>query len=209
MAKVDLYNLEGKKSSSIELNDAVFGIKPKIALIHQVYLALTANAREPWAHSKDRSDVRGGGKKPWRQKGTGRARHGSIRSPIWRGGGVTFGPVKERNYKQKINKKMNAQAVRMCLSDKVADSKFIVLEDIASDGKTKKMAELRSALPGFGKTTIILTAKKDDMLKRATLNIPKVDLQRAIDVNVVDLLHHQYVITTKAGVEVIEKRLVK
>jgi large subunit ribosomal protein L4 len=209
MPKADLYNQEGKKSGSVELGDAIFGVKSKISVIHQVYVALMANAREPWAHTKDRSDVRGGGRKPWRQKGTGRARHGSIRSPIWRGGGVTFGPLKGRNYKQKINKKMNRQAVRMCLSDKVLEQKFIVLEDLTSDGKTKTMAKLRASLPGLGKTTLWLLPKKNDMLKRATRNIKKLDLQMASDVNVVDLLHHQYIFATKATVEVLEKRLKK
>ena len=99
--KLDLYNQAGQKSGSMELSDLVFGVKSKMAVIHQVYVALLANLREPWAHTKDKGDVRGGGKKPWKQKGTGRARHGSIRSPIWRGGGVTFGPLKIRNYKQK------------------------------------------------------------------------------------------------------------
>jgi len=209
MAKVIVYNIEGKEGESVDLNDGVFGVKSKMAVIHQVYNALMANAREPWAHSKDKSEVSGGGKKPWKQKGTGRARHGSIRSPIWRGGGVTFGPLKERNYKQKINKKMNRQAVRMCLSDKVKEKKFAVLDNLTSDGKTKAMAELRLKLPGLGKTALWLLPKKDDMLKRSTGNLEKLDLQLASDVNVVDLLHHQYIFATKEAVEVLEKRLLK
>lgn len=209
MAKVALYNIKGKEEGQIDLNDAVFGVKSKMAVIHQVYNAIMANAREPWAHTKNRGEVRGGGRKPWKQKGTGRARHGSIRSPIWKGGGVTFGPLKYRNYKQKVNQKMNKLAVRMCLSDKVLDKKFVVLEDLKSDGKTKLMAELRNAMPGAQKTMLWLLPKSDEMVKRATRNIPKLDLQLASDVNVVDLLHHQYVIATKDAALILEKRLAK
>ena len=209
MAKVAVYNNLAKETGSMELNDTVFGIKSKMPVIHQVYVALMANLREPWAHTKNRGEVRGGGKKPWKQKGTGRARHGSIRSPIWRGGGITFGPRNVRNYKQKINEKMNKQAVRMCLSDKVVENKFIVLEDLTSDGKTKVMAQLREALPGSKKTALWLVPKKDDMVKRATRNLEKLDLKLASDVNVVDLLHHQYIVVTKAAVNVLEKRLAK
>src|SRR3989338_5705358 len=139
MPKAVLYNVQGEKTGDMELNDAVFGVKPKKSVVHQVYTALLANAREPWAHTKDKGDVRGGGKKPWRQKGTGRARHGSIRSPIWRGGGITFGPLNVRNYTKKVNKKMSQVAVRMCLTDKVNDARFIVLEALTPSGKTKEM----------------------------------------------------------------------
>lgn len=205
--KTDLYNKEGKKSGSVELSDVVFGVKSKMALIHQVYVAILANAREPWAHSKDRGDVRGGGKKPWKQKGTGRARHGSIRSPIWRGGGVTFGPLKIRNYKQKINKKMNQAAVRMCLSDKAIENKLVILEDLPKKGKTREAVELRKLLPGTQKTTLWLTAVKDDMLKRALSNVQKSDVKLAMEVNVVDLLHHQYVIASVDAAKVLEKKL--
>jgi len=209
MAKVAIYNDRGKENGSLELDDNIFGLKSKMAVIHQVYLALMANAREPWAHAIDKSEVSGGGKKPWKQKGTGRARHGSIRSPIWRGGGATFGPLNTRNYKQKINKKTKKTAVKMCLSDKVQTSKFIVLENLVVDGKTKAMATLRAALPGLGKTTLLLASKNDEALKRAVNNIPKLDIQTASDVNVIDLLHHQYIITTKDGVKELENRLVK
>jgi large subunit ribosomal protein L4 len=210
MAKVALYNNQGKESGSLDLNDDVFGVKSKMAVIHQVYNALMSNLREPWAHSKNKGEVRGGGKKPWRQKGTGRARHGSIRSPIWRGGGVTFGPLNTRNYKQKINKKMNKQAVRMCLSDKILESKFFAIEDLINeDGKTKSMAKLRLALPGSGRTTLLLVSKQDEMLKRSTRNLPKFNLQLASDVNVVDLLHNQYVFATKSAIEALENRLKK
>ncbi len=207
MAKIPLYNQEGKTVGDIELQDNVFAVSPVAALIHQAYNALLANLREPWAHTKDRSEVRGGGKKPWKQKGTGRARHGSIRSPIWSGGGITFGPLKERSYAQRINKKMKRQAVKMCLSDKVTDQKFIVVDSITTTGKTKELAALRMALPGNGKKTILLVGKKDHSIERAIRNIPYFDIQHAIDVNVVDFLHHQYVIATKDAIDVLQKRL--
>lgn len=207
MPKVSLYNQSGKSTEEIQLNDAVFGVKSKDDVVHQVYVALQANARQPWADTKDKGEVRGGGRKPWKQKGTGRARHGSIRSPLWTGGGVTFGPLKIRNFKQKINKKTNRLAVRMCLSSKVNEEKFIVLDELKSDGKTKNFIKLREKLPGFKKTTLILLDKKDDMLMRATGNIQKLDVKSAKDVSVVDLLHHQYIILDKKGVSILEKRL--
>lgn len=209
MAKVGVYNLNGEKTKDININDEVFGIKPKKDLIHQIYVALRANVRQPWAHTKDRSDVRGGGKKPWKQKGTGRARHGSIRSPLWSGGGVTFGPLSERNYKQKINKKMNAKAVKMCLSDKVASDKMFVLESTDFQGKTKNIDILCNALPTKGKTTLFVTDKNDDALLLAVRNIKKFDIVRAQDLNVVDLLDHTYVLGSEAALDVLVERLKK
>jgi len=209
MAKIKLYNSAGKETTDLELDKSVFGVEIKSSVVHQVYNAIMANARQAWAHSKDKSEIRGGGRKPWKQKGTGRARHGSIRSPLWVGGGVTFGPLKTRNYKQKINQKMNQAAVRMCLTDKVKEKKLVVLEELVGDGKVKTMADLRKTLPGFGRTTLLLAEKNDEKLNLATRNIIKLDMQRAIDVNVVDLLHHQYIITTKKGIEILTKRLGK
>jgi len=207
--KMPLYNLEGEKTKDLEVSDSVFDVKPKQEVVHQVFVALCANARQPWAHSKDRGDVRGGGKKPWRQKGTGRARHGSSRSPIWSGGGVTFGPLKNRNYKQKINKKMNTQAVRMCLSDKVADQRIVAIEKFEFAGKTKTFARLYAKLPCANKSTIILSERADETLDRVTRNVPKIDIVRAQDISVVDLLNHQYIVATPESIKSLEKRLTK
>lgn len=207
MSKIATYNMTGKKAGEVELNKAVFAVAPKQSVVHQVYVALTANQRQPWAHTKDRSDVRGGGRKPWRQKGTGRARHGSNRSPIWAGGGVTFGPLKSRNFGQKINKKMNRKAVRMCLSDKVTEEKLFIVDGLASDGKTKQLATLRDALSTNGKSTLVVTAAKDENMLKAAENIDKLDVARAEDINVVDLLHHQFVVTSPEAVKVLEERL--
>lgn len=209
MAKVKLYNQDAKETGELELDDIVFGIKVKDKVVFQVYNAMMANAREPWAHTKDKGEVRGGGRKPWKQKGTGRARHGSNRSPLWVGGGVTFGPLNVRNYKQKIQKKMNQLVVRMCLSARVEEGALIVLEDLNVSGKTKQMADLRKALPGSGKTTLLLAEKVDEKLNLSTRNIVRLDMQQAKDVNVVDLMHHQYIITTKKGIKLLEKRLAK
>lgn len=204
---IAVYNNTGKQVSTREVSDAIFAVPSKSALVHQVYHGILANAREAWAHTKDRSDVRGGGRKPWKQKGTGRARHGSNRSPIWSGGGVTFGPLNVRNYTQKINKKMKRLAVRMCLSSKVSNEQFLLLDALSLSGKTKEMATLRAALPGQGKTTLLLVDECTEAVKRATANIPKLDVKKADDVNVVDLLHHQYVIANPESIDVLEKRL--
>lgn len=209
MPKVKVYNQEGKENGSLELNDAIFGVTPKLSVVHQVYHAILANARQPWADTKDRGEVRGGGIKPWKQRGTGRARHGSIRSPLWVGGGVTFGPLTVRTYKQKINKKMNALAVKMCLSDKVADEKIIIVDELTFDGKVKPVSALRNKLPGAGKTTVLLANEVDEKLNLSTRNIKNLDMQQVKDVNVVDLLNHQYVIITKKGIDILEKRLAK
>ncbi len=207
MAKVTVYNKEGKSTGDIDFNDAVFAVKPNHNLVHQVYIALEANTREPWAHVKDRSEVRGGGKKPWKQKGTGRARHGSIRSPIWTGGGVTFGPLNTRNFKKKVNRKSSREAVKMCLTDKILEEKLFIVDDLNCSGKTAEMAKIRIALPGSGKSTLILSEINNEALLLATRNIQRVDVQRAQDVNVADLLHHQYIIATKESMKVLEDRL--
>lgn len=207
MATVPVYNTEGKEAGTIELADAVFGVKPKPSVVHQVYTALEANLREPWAHVKMRGEVRGGGRKPWRQKGTGRARHGSTRSPIWKGGGITFGPRNVRNYTKRLNKKMKRAALRMCFSDKLANDRLLVLESLPEDGKTKTFAALRRALPGDGKSTLVLQNGASENVGLSMRNIPRVHLQQVVDVNVADMLHHQYIVTTKDSIKQLEKRL--
>jgi large subunit ribosomal protein L4 len=207
MTQVNVYNAEGKTSKTLELNEAVFAVPLKTSLIHQVYQALRANLRSPWADTKDKGEVRGGGKKPWKQKGTGRARHGSIRSPIWKGGGVTFGPLSVRTYKQKINKKMNQNALVMSLSEKLRSDEFVVLEDLTSTGKTREMAALRKALPGVGKTTLFLLPSMKSEIVQSIKNLPNCEIKQAVDVNVMDLLHHKYIIASIESVHILEKRL--
>src|SRR3989339_2000180 len=118
MAKVKVYNQAGESKEEMELKDAIFSVPVKPAVVYQVFQALLANIREPWAHTKNKGEVRGGGKKPWKQKGTGRARHGSIRSPLWVGGGITFGPTSARNFSVKVNKKLKKKVLAMVLSAK-------------------------------------------------------------------------------------------
>jgi len=208
-SKVKVYNQEGKEVKDLNLNEAVFAIKPKKSVLHQVFNAMLANTREPWADTKNKGEVSGGGKKPWKQKGTGRARHGSIRSPLWKGGGVTFGPLTSRNYKQKINQKMRAVATKMCLSDKALTEHLLVVESLPTDGKSKTLSALRKVLAGNGKSTIILTPGMDKNIIKAVSNLSRIKVQVAKDVNVVDLLNNLFVITTPEGVAVLEKRLTK
>ncbi|HYE60084.1 MAG TPA: 50S ribosomal protein L4 [Candidatus Kapabacteria bacterium] len=207
MANAPLYNQNGEKIDVMNLSDVVFGIEPNVNAIHQVYVAERANAREPWADTKNRGEVRGGGRKPWQQKGTGRARHGSIRSPIWKGGGITFGPLSVRSYKQKVNKKMSAVAVKMCLADKAKSDGLFVVDALPTSGKTKDIVAICKNIPGGDRPTIVLVGNTvDAMVKRATNNLGNVVLRRAQDVTVVDLLHAYRVIATKDSIAALEKR---
>lgn len=198
--------MQGKESGEMELSDAVFGVKIKPELVHSVFVAQTNNQREPWADSKSKGEVSGGGKKPWPQKGTGRARHGSIRSPLWKGGGVTFGPKSDRTYKTKINKKVRQSAIKMCLTDKAQGGALYVLENFTFENpKTKLFDSLLKSLPLKQKTFLILTPGKDATVIRMTNNLPKVETLRAEDVNVMGLLNKQAVITSKDGVKKMEE----
>jgi len=145
--KAKIYNQQAEVVEEMELNPKIFDVPTNSALIHQALVAQMANMRQVLAHTKGRGEVRGGGRKPWRQKGTGRARHGSIRSPIWRGGGVTFGPTKDRNFKKDINKKMKRKALLMALSDKASNKKLVILDKLAiGEFKTKKFDNIILAL---------------------------------------------------------------
>lgn len=203
--KTKVYNLLGKETGEMELSDKVFGIKIKPTLVHEVFIAQISNQREPWADTKGRGDVSGGGKKPWPQKGTGRARHGSTRSPIWKGGGVTFGPKSERNYKIKINNKTRRLAIKMCFSDKAQSGAIYIVENFNFEQpKTKIFSELMKKLPLKEKTFLVLTAGKDAKVMRMTENLKKVETIRAEDTNVMNLMNRQAVITSKDGIKKIE-----
>jgi len=208
--KTKVYNLLGKETGDIDLKDEVFAVEIKPEVVHQVFISLSNNQRQPWAHSKDKSEVRGGGKKPWKQKGTGRARHGSIRSPLWVGGGVTFGPLNLRNYKDKINKKMKKAAIKMCLSDKVTNEAFWVIDNFDfSEQKTKLFDKFLKDLPAKNKKYIVLTDGKDNKVLKMTNNLQQIKTVRAEDVNLMDLLNNQGVIITKEGVNKLEENLSK
>ncbi len=204
--KLKVYNLNGKSAGAMEVSDAVFNVAVKPEVVHTVFVQQTNNQREPWADTKTKGEVRGGGKKPWAQKGTGRARHGSIRSPIWKGGGVTFGPLSTRNYKTKINKKIRRLAVKMCLTDKAQNEAFLIIEDFNfAEPKTRLFVAFLKELPIKTKTILVLTAGKDINIIRMTKNLPKVETMRAEDVNVMELLKNSAVVASKDAVKKIEE----
>jgi large subunit ribosomal protein L4 len=214
--EVQMYNQSGEPINKTELPDKIFGLKLKPDLMHQVLTAMDANSRQVLAHTKGRGEVRGGGKKPWRQKGTGRARHASIRSPIWKGGGVAFGPTKERNFKKKINKKMKRQALFMSQSSKIADKQFLMLDDFRLENpKTKEafnsLKTLSSVLEGyrFGKkmqdSVLIILSKRNENVLKAVGNLPFASVSTANDLNIRKILENKYLILTKDAVGVIEK----
>jgi large subunit ribosomal protein L4 len=206
MASVTLYTIDGSKKGELSLDESLFGVKVNAALVHEAVVAQTANARAAIAHTKTRAHVAGTGKKPWKQKGTGRARHGSRRSPIWIGGGITFGPSNARNFGVKMNKKARRKALAMVLSDKVSNENLIGLDSLTlSEGKTKELQTALEKLPLTGKKTLIVTIPENKMVARAAQNIENVNTVPANALNVVDLLRNQNVIMTEAAVEMVSK----
>ncbi|MEA3249189.1 MAG: 50S ribosomal protein L4 [Patescibacteria group bacterium] len=207
MPKIKIYNSNGKVVGDKKLRDDIFGVSVNPELVHEVVVGVMASARKPFAHSKTRGEVRGGGKKPWKQKGTGRARHGSRRSPIWVGGGITFGPRKIRDYSKKINRKVRQHVMAMTLSDKVADEKLLLVESYGvGEGKTKEFVGLMSKLPSRGKKIAVVTRETDGMLRRSTGNIQGVTLRNAGDLSLMDVLRAEYVLMTPEAVDRIEER---
>jgi len=203
--KVKVYNLKGQNAGEIELKDEVFGVKIKPEVVHQVFVQMTNNQRESWADTKDRGDVSGGGKKPWKQKGTGRARHGSIRSPIWKGGGVTFGPLTERSYKTKINRKTRHLATKMVLSDKAKSENLLVVEDFSFvDAKTKLFANLLKALPAKKSYLVLGDGENASKVYQMARNLKKVIVERVEDANIMDLLSKEAVLATRSGIARLE-----
>lgn len=203
MAEVKVYNTKGNEAGTIKLDDELFGVAVKASLIHEVIVAQDANSRQMSAHVKDRSQVSGTGKKPWKQKGTGRARHGSARSPIWSGGGVTFGPNALRNFFKKINKKVRRKAIAMVLSDRAKNDAFIVLEQYGMDSaKTSDFAKIRKALPGAGKSTLVVTTENEQSVVKAAKNLPKTTTISAKSLNARDLAKHPFIIASKDAIDV-------
>ncbi len=202
MIKADVKDITGKKVGSETLDPLVFEIKIKPEIIQHVITAYQANRRRTTAQTKDRSEVRGGGKKPWRQKGTGRARHGSIRSPLWKGGGVTFGPSKDRNYSQKMNRKVRRLALLMSLSDRARNKKITLIDKIElSRPKTKIIAEMLKALKL--KKTLIVIGKKDVNIQRSAQNIPTAKLLAANSLNALTLVKYPNIIITLEALKII------
>ena len=188
MPKIDVYNMQGKKVSDVELNEAVFGIEPNEAIVHSVLVNYLANQRQGTQNTKTRAEVRGGGRKPWRQKGTGRARQGSIRAPQWIKGGIALGP-KPRSYSYRINKKEKQLAIRSLLSAKVLDNELTVVDKLeVEEAKTKVMAKALTDLKVEGKALIILADRNDNVL-RSSRNIEGVKTIELNTINVFDLLN--------------------
>ncbi len=210
-----LYNQEGKTVGKYDLPESIFNVKANTDVVHEALKAQLSNARSVIANTKNRAQVRGGGRKPWRQKGTGRARHGSIRSPLWRGGGVSFGPTNERNFSVKINKKKKQKALFMVLSSKVREARFALLDDIVLDGiKTKTIFGIFNTLSQtvFGNTylkkTLLIVPKSDKTIELSSRNIPNVKVISADSLNVGDILAYRYVLALKNTIPVMERTYV-
>ena len=204
MAKVNVYNMSGEAVSELELSSAVFEITPNVSVMHAVVKAYLANQRQGTQSAKTRSEVSGGGRKPWRQKGTGRARQGSIRAVQWKGGGVAFAP-KPRDYRQSVNKKVRALAMRSALSAKLASGELIVVDNIAMDEyKTKKVVEMLKALNADRKALIVMPEKNDYLVKSAS-NIPGVKTALTNTINVYDILNGGKFVATVDAIKRIEE----
>ena len=230
--ELPVYDVEGKEVSTTKLAQEIFNVKMNPNLVYQVATSQMANRRKVIAHTKDRSEVRGGGKKPWRQKGTGRARHGSIRSPLWKGGGVTFGPTKARVFKKEIPKKMRRLAFFMVISSKAQNSFLILLDKLKIEKSTqgpreptgqapvaelrslrgrqntkltKSMAEILKKLPCRNESCLIALPEMDKNLILATRNLPDVQTVQAKDLNCLDLLSFKYLLMPKETIKVIRE----
>ena len=203
MAKVAVYNMEGKEVDSIELNDSIFGVEINEHLVHMAVLQQLANNRQGTQKAKTRSEVRGGGRKPWRQKGTGHARQGSTRSPQWTGGGVAFAPT-PRDYSFKLNKKEKRAALKSALTSRVVENKFVVVDELKLDEiKTKKFVEVLKNL-NVEKALVVLNDMDEKVIASAA-NIPTVKTTQTNELNVFDVLKYDTVVVTKAAVATIEE----
>ncbi|MBI2475898.1 MAG: 50S ribosomal protein L4 [Candidatus Taylorbacteria bacterium] len=215
-----IYNQTGKEVGKLALPESVFGLPWNADLVHQVAVSMQANLRQPVAHAKGRGEVRGGGKKPWRQKGTGRARHGSIRSPLWVGGGVTHGPTKDKVFGRKINKKMKAKALSVVLSKKLKDQEVLFLDSLAFKApktkEAKKVLGALSAIKGFeyiakkNKNGLHLALpKKDAAIERSFANFNNLTFGEIRNLNVLNLLNKKYlvVVDPKPSLSLLEARV--
>ncbi len=204
MPKVAVYNMLGAQVGEIELNDDVFGIEPNKAVMYDFIKMQLANKRQGTSSTKTRTEVRGGGKKPWRQKGTGRARAGSSRNPVWRGGGIAFGP-KPRDYSYKLPQKVRRLALKSALSSKALDNKIVVVDEFSFDQpKTKVMVQALEALK-VGKKTLLVTADGNVNVVKSARNIEGVKPMRADFINVYDILKHDTLLMTKDAVAMVEE----
>ena len=204
MPSTTVYNMAGEAVEELELSEQVFGVTPNAAVLHQVVTAQLVNRRQGNASTKTRSEVSGGGKKPYRQKGTGRARQGSTRAPQFRHGGVVFGP-KPHPYHHDVPKKMRRLAIKSALSDKVANEQLIVLKDLRMESpRTREMLEILDNLPVNGKRVLMMLPQRDENIVLSTRNIPTAKVQHVSSINVMELLKHDCLIMPKKTVQWIE-----
>ena len=204
MPKVALYNIQGDKVGEIELSDEVFGVEIRPDIMHRAVLSYLANQRLGTASTLTRAEVSGGGRKPWRQKGTGRAMHGSIRSPIWRKGGIVFGP-KPRSFSMKMPKKLKRFALKSALSAKTKENELILLDSLTMEApKTKQMVSILSNLK-VDKKSLIVIADKDENVVKSARNIPGVKTTYVNTLNVYDILNHDYLIMTQEAAKRVEE----
>jgi len=208
--KYPVYNLNGKEEGEVTLHKEIFEVKFNSDLVHQVAVSQMANKRQISAHTKNRGEVRGGGRKPWRQKGTGRARHGSIRSPLWKGGGVTFGPRTEKVYEREIPKKMKRKALFMVLSEKAKAKKIVVLENFEMQShKTKDAAKILAKLPSKNQSLLIALPENSKNAFLSARNIKKTGVVEARNLNILALLNSKYLLLTKDSVKTIKETFTK
>lgn len=208
--KISTYDQEGKEVGQTLLPKEIFGLEVNQDLIHQVVVSQMANRRQVSAHTKGRGEVSGGGRKPWRQKGTGRARHGSTRSPIWRHGGVSFGPTKNRDFKKKINKKIKRLALSMVLSAKAQNNFLVVLDTLKLEKvKTKIVAEILKKLPCKQESVLIALPGVDKNVILAARNIAQAKVVQIKDLNALDLLNFKYLLIPKDSIKILKETLIK
>ena len=204
MPSIDVYNVEGKKVSTVELNEEIFGIEPNEAVVHNVLVNYLANQRQGTQSTKTRAEVRGGGRKPWRQKGTGRARQGSIRAPQWIKGGIALGP-KPRSYKYRVNKKEKRLAIKSLLSSKVLENNLVVVDKFElKEIKTKAMATAMKNLKVEGKALIVLPAN-NEMVQKSARNLADVRTSSVSTINVYDLLKYNKLVVTVDTIKKLEE----
>jgi large subunit ribosomal protein L4 len=207
--EVKVFNKDGSETGTVTLSDAVFGLEPKAELVHQYIVNYLANQRQGNSSSKGRSDVAGGGAKPWRQKGTGRARVGTIRSPLWRGGGITFGPS-PRSYYNRFPRKMKRLAMKSALSDKARDEKLMVVEDLQLEQiKTRQMVDILDKLGLKDRKCLILDDGRSENLLLSIRNLPRVAYTWAPQANAYEIVNAEVLLFTKAGLEKIEEVLAR
>lgn len=210
--KINVYNQKAENVGTLDLSDKVFKVALNNDLLHQAVIAQMANERQVLAHTKTKAEVSGGGKKPWKQKGTGRARVGSSRSPIWRGGGIIFGPRNDRNFKKNINQKMKQKAMFMALSDKVSNNTFVVLEDLnMPEFKTKNFNELltnleKKVLNNERRNVLVINDQKDEKVKYSGRNLKGVEIINLENLNIVDVLKYKNLVLTSEAVKKLEER---